>query len=78
MLTKVKTMEKYKYNIGDKVTYSKSIVEEQVCPTCGNEERNYRYEPTEAEVVERKYELVYNVANRFTLLRWKTKFASKQ
>lgn len=58
-------MEKYKYKIGDLVTYSKAVRTEKECPTCHNVEVDYDEIPAEGKIDASQYDYVYRIANGF-------------
>lgn len=56
---------KYKYNIGEKVSYMKTICKEKQCAHCGHIEEVYSYVKATGKVKSRLYNYLYNVTNGF-------------
>lgn len=57
--------EQYKFQVGDKVRFTRSKPRYEECDKCGHSETFYEEEEVTEIIEARKYELVYHVANGF-------------
>lgn len=58
-------MKKYKYKVGDAVTYTKLVWKDRECPTCHNVEAECDEVRSKGKVTARQYNSPFEMANGF-------------